>query len=157
MAAQAPVEAVDLARVADDIVARTVADVSLRRSGADQVMVHANVDAVERVMANLVDNAVRHAATAVTVEVRDGTGGGAVISVADDGPGIPAEQREHVFERFTRLDDARSRDVGGAGLGLAIVRELVRSQGGDVSLEDNAPGAAGRRPHLPETPVRGDG
>ena len=154
--AQAPVDAVDLARVADDIVARTVADVSLRRSGADQVMVHADVDAVERVMANLVDNAVRHAATAVTVEVRDGTGGGAVISVADDGPGIPAEQREHVFERFTRLDDARSRDVGGAGLGLAIVRELVRSQGGDVSLEDNAPGVRAVV-HLPEAPVRGDG
>ncbi|HEY9378577.1 MAG TPA: ATP-binding protein, partial [Jiangellaceae bacterium] len=86
------------------------------------------------------DNAARYATTAVTVDVRNGTGGGAVISVTDDGPGIPTGQRERVFERFTRLDDARGRDDGGAGLGLPIVRELVRSQGGEVALEDNAPG-----------------
>ena len=151
-----PVEAVDLADVADKIVARTVADVSLRREGDDEVIVRADVDAVQRVVANLVDNAVRYAATTVTVDVRDGVGGGAVVSVADDGPGIPAEQRDHVFERFTRLDHARSRDAGGAGLGLAIVRELVRSQGGEVSLEDNAPGLRAVV-RLPETPTRGDG
>jgi signal transduction histidine kinase len=151
-----PVEAVDLAHVADKIVARTVADVSLRREGDDEVIVRADVDAVQRVVANLVDNAVRYAVTTVTVDVRDGAGGGAVVSVADDGPGIPAEQRDHVFERFTRLDHARSRDAGGAGLGLAIVRELVRSQGGEVSLEDNAPGLRAVV-RLPETPTRGDG
>ena len=151
-----PVEAVDLADVADKIVARTVADVSLRREGDDEVIVRADVDAVQRVVANLVDNAVRYAATTVIVDVRDGAGGGAVVSVADDGPGIPAEQRDHVFERFTRLDHARSRDAGGAGLGLAIVRELVRSQGGEVSLEDNAPGLRAVV-RLPETPTRGDG
>jgi signal transduction histidine kinase len=155
-AVRPPVEAVDLAHVADKIVARIVADVSLRREGDDEVIVHADVDAVQRVVANLVDNAVRYAATTVTVDVRDGAGGGAVVSVADDGPGIPAEQREHVFERFTRLDHARSRDAGGAGLGLAIVRELVRSQGGEVSLEDNAPGLRAVV-RLPETPTRGDG
>jgi signal transduction histidine kinase len=151
-----PVEAVDLAHVADKIVARTVADVSLRREGDDEVIVRADVDAMQRVVANLVDNAVRYAATTVIVDVRDGAGGGAVVSVADDGPGIPAEQRDHVFERFTRLDHARSRDAGGAGLGLAIVRELVRSQGGEVSLEDNAPGLRAVV-RLPETPTRGDG
>ena len=151
-----PVEAVDLAHVADKIVARTVADVSLRREGDDEVIARADVDAVQRVVANLVDNAVRYAATTVIVDVRDGAGGGAVVSVADDGPGIPAEQRDHVFERFTRLDHARSRDAGGAGLGLAIVRELVRSQGGEVSLEDNAPGLRAVV-RLPETPTRGDG
>jgi signal transduction histidine kinase len=155
-AVRPPVEAVDLVHVADRIVARTVADVSLRREGDDEVIVHADVDAVQRVVANLVDNAVRYGATTVIVDVRDGAGGGAVVSVADDGPGIPAEQREHVFERFTRLDHARSRDAGGAGLGLAIVRELVRSQGGEVSLEDNAPGLRAVV-RLPETPTRGDG
>ena len=58
------------------------------------------------------------------------------MTVTDDGPGIPAGDRERVFDRFTRLDDARTRDAGGAGLGLAIVRELVRRQGGTVRLVD---------------------
>ena len=63
-----------------------------------------------------------------------------VITVTDDGPGIPAEDRDRVFDRFTRLDDARARDAGGAGLGLAIVRELVRRHGGTVALDDAGPG-----------------
>jgi signal transduction histidine kinase len=134
------VNPVDLARVADDVVARTTSPVGVCRTGAVELIVRADEDAMARIVANLVENAVRHATTAVTVDVRDGTGGGAVLSVADDGPGIPAAQREHVFERFTRLDDARSRDAGGAGLGLPIVRELVRSQGGEVTLEDSGPG-----------------
>ena len=58
----------------------------------------------------------------------------AVISVSDDGPGIAREDRERVFERFTRLDDARGRNSGGAGLGLAIVRELVIRSGGTVAF-----------------------
>ncbi|GLX01713.1 ATP-binding protein [Microtetraspora sp. NBRC 16547] len=70
-----------------------------------------------------------------------GAGGDtAVLTVTDDGPGIPEEDRERVFDRFTRLDSARSRDDGGAGLGLAIVRETVRAHGGSVHLEDAAPG-----------------
>ncbi|MFI7431472.1 ATP-binding protein [Micromonospora sp. NPDC049836] len=63
-----------------------------------------------------------------------------LVTVTDDGPGIPATDRERVFERFTRLDDARARDDGGAGLGLAIVRELVRRAGGSVELADAGPG-----------------
>jgi signal transduction histidine kinase len=65
-----------------------------------------------------------------------------VITVTDDGPGVPAEHRERVFDRFTRLDDARARDGGGAGLGLAIVRDLVRLHGGSVQLHD-APAGSG--------------
>ncbi|MEU8043892.1 HAMP domain-containing sensor histidine kinase [Micromonospora echinofusca] len=66
-----------------------------------------------------------------------------LVTVTDDGPGIPAGDRERVFGRFTRLDDARARDDGGAGLGLAIVRELVRRAGGGIELTDARPGRTG--------------
>lgn len=133
-------ESVDLGQIADDVVARTVTDVTLRRSGDDDVAVLGDVDALTRVVSNLVDNAARHARTGVTIDVRRQPGDGVRMTVADDGPGIPAEDRTRVFERFTRLDGARSRDAGGSGLGLSIVRELVRAYGGDVRLEDNGPG-----------------
>jgi len=83
---------------------------------------------------------VRHASGRVDVSVGY-EAGLAVLAVADDGPGIPAADRERVFERFTRLDDARSREHGGAGLGLAIAREIVRAHGGELTAEDGAPGA----------------
>ena len=81
----------------------------------------------------------RHASSNVAIAVRTERGG-AVLSVVDDGPGIPAEERERVFERFARLDDARDRDAGGTGLGLAIVRELLHHSGGSISLQDNPSG-----------------
>ena len=61
--------------------------------------------------------------------------------MADDGPGIPPEERERVFERFTRADQARDRPTGGAGLGLAIVGEVVAAHGGTVAVDDSAVGA----------------
>jgi signal transduction histidine kinase len=96
-------------------------------------------EALRRVVANLADNAVRHArGRVVLAAVPDGPS--QLVTVTDDGPGIPAADRERVFDRFTRLDDARARDAGGAGLGLAIVRELVRRHGGTVRLVDADPG-----------------
>jgi signal transduction histidine kinase len=103
----------------------------------------ADADAVARVVANLLDNAVRHARSTVRVTAQTGERAGMsyhMVTVTDDGPGIPAADRERVFDRFTRLDDARARDAGGAGLGLAIVRELVRRFGGNVELTDAEPG-----------------
>ncbi|MGN9776459.1 sensor histidine kinase [Micromonospora sp. H33] len=96
-------------------------------------------DELRRVLTNLVDNAVRHAGTRVVLAA--GPDGSAYhrVTVTDDGPGIPATDRERVFGRFTRLDPARDRDAGGAGLGLAIVRELVRRAGGQVDLGDADP------------------
>ncbi|MEN3539196.1 ATP-binding protein [Microbispora sp. ZYX-F-249] len=94
---------------------------------------------LRRVLANLVGNALRHAASTVRIGVR-ADGAVAELTVTDDGPGIPPEDRERVFDRFTRLDDARSRDDGGAGLGLAIVRTTVEAHGGTVHLEDASPG-----------------
>jgi signal transduction histidine kinase len=107
--------------------------VAWRVSG--EVRVLADPDGLRRVVRNLVDNAVRHAATSVEVcceRVRDAV---VAISVEDDGPGVPESDRERVFERFTRLDDARSRDAGGSGLGLAIVRELVTAYAGTVAFD----------------------
>ncbi|MFC7545902.1 sensor histidine kinase [Plantactinospora sp. GCM10030261] len=98
-------------------------------------------DELRRVVANLLDNAVRHANAEVTVTVRP-AGAYQMVVVTDDGLGIPAADRDRVFGRFTRLDDARARDAGGAGLGLAIVAELVRRHGGTVTLSDARAGAA---------------
>lgn len=97
----------------------------------------ARIDGEElrRVLTNLVDNAVRHASSTVTVSAA-ADDGWTLLSVTDDGPGIPAAQRDRAFERFTRLDSARDRYAGGSGLGLAIVRELVVRAGGTVSLAD---------------------
>ena len=71
--------------------------------------------------------------------------------MTDDGPGIPAGERERVFDRFTRLEPDRGRESGGAGLGLAIVRELVAAHGGTVTLSDAAPGL-GVTAHFPDPP-----
>lgn len=87
-----------------------------------------------RVVRNLLDNAVRHATSAVAVALRV-EGDEAVLVVTDDGPGIPAERVEEAFERFTRLDEARSADDGGTGLGLAIVRDVVEGHGGSVTID----------------------
>ncbi len=97
------------------------------------VTIMVDADELHRAIGNLVDNAVRHARTQVEVAARVDQSS-AVISVSDDGPGIAPDERERVFERFTRLDDARGRNSGGAGLGLAIVRELVIRAGGTVAF-----------------------
>src|SRR5664279_1493240 len=96
--------------------------------------------AITRAIANILDNAVRYATTSVTLSAGQAQDGGALVVVADDGPGIPGVDRERVFERFTRLHDARDRQSGGSGLGLAIVGELIRQQGGSVTLDDASPG-----------------
>ncbi|MBF6464069.1 HAMP domain-containing protein [Nocardia beijingensis] len=94
-----------------------------------------------RVLGNLVDNAQRHAASTVRVAVDRDADGRVVLSVTDDGPGVPPAERDRIFQRFVRLDDARSRDEGGAGLGLAIVRDVVERHGGTIHVTDAAPGA----------------
>lgn len=94
-----------------------------------------------RVLGNLLDNAQRHAAAAVRVSVRR-EDGRAVLEVADDGEGVPEPERERIFERFVRLDDARSRDDGGAGLGLAIARDVAVRHGGTLSATDAPEGGA---------------
>ncbi|MCD9590020.1 HAMP domain-containing sensor histidine kinase [Streptomyces sp. 8ZJF_21] len=94
-----------------------------------------------RVLGNLVDNAQRHAGGGVRVVVR-AEGRWAVLEVADDGAGVPEGERERIFERFVRLDDARSRDDGGAGLGLAIARDVAVRHGGTLAVRAAPEGGA---------------
>lgn len=128
----------EVAREVADRLPEAGADVRLELDGGARV--RGDRQALGRVVQNLLDNAVRHASSRVEVSVGC-EGGLAVLAVADDGPGIPAADRERVFERFTRLDDARGREHGGAGLGLAIAREIVRAHGGELTAEDGDPGA----------------
>ncbi|WP_329075963.1 HAMP domain-containing sensor histidine kinase [Streptomyces niveus] len=110
-----------------------------------------------RVLGNLLDNAQRHAAGEVRATVRRERGQ-VVLAVADDGSGVPETERERIFERFVRLDDARSRDDGGAGLGLAIARDVAHRHGGTLEAGRGEAGgalfelrlpAAGRDPERP--------
>jgi signal transduction histidine kinase len=142
LATAAPAGA-DAAAVANDVVERlgrqVPEGVRLTRTGVQAAGAGAARDAIDRITVNLVENALRyaHSRVEVCVDERDGQ---VLVVVTDDGPGIPADDRERVFERFTRLDDDRSRASGGSGLGLAIVHELARGAGGAVHLEDAGPG-----------------
>ena len=95
--------------------------------------VHGDGARLAQVVGNLADNAARHAATTVSLSLRL-DGDCAVVQVADDGPGVPLENRIRIFDRFTRLDEARARDSGGSGLGLAISQEIARAHGGSLTL-----------------------
>ena len=110
---------------------------------------------LRRVLRNLGDNAARHAAgrLAFSVAERDGL---VLLGVDDDGPGIPEADRERVFERFVRLDDARARDDGGSGLGLAIVAELAAAHGGSVAVAASPLGGARVEVSLPLLADPGD-
>ncbi|MFF7530835.1 ATP-binding protein [Streptomyces bobili] len=137
-AGERPAEArVDLAALAREEAAGRVR-VSVDAEPAD---VSGSRGQLRRVLANLLDNAQRHAREAVTVTVRR-EGGRAVVAVADDGDGVPEADRERVFERFVRLDAARSRDDGGAGLGLAIARDVAERHGGTLMVRGTPEGGA---------------
>ncbi|WP_329247963.1 HAMP domain-containing sensor histidine kinase [Streptomyces canus] len=109
---------------------------------ADAVEVTGSRGQLERVLDNLLDNAGRHARSAVVVTVRRDGDRDAVVEVGDDGDGVPAGDRERIFERFVRLDEARARDDGGAGLGLAIARDVAARHGGTLTVRDAPTGGA---------------
>jgi signal transduction histidine kinase len=135
-------EEVDFGQIAAEEATRNRPRADVRvalRIGAG-ILVQGSGEHLRRLVANLVDNAVRHAASAVEVGLQE-RDGQAVLQVRDDGPGIPAGQREAVFDRFTRLDEARARDAGGSGLGLAIAREIAVRHGGTLAVADGPPGA----------------
>ncbi|MCQ4211360.1 sensor histidine kinase [Streptomyces longispororuber] len=111
---------------------------------------------VRQVLDNLLTNAAVHtpAGTPVTVEVQPGSDA-AVVRIEDAGPGVPPADRAKVFDRFYRVDKARTRDSGGSGLGLSVARSLVRAHGGTLTL-GHGPGATVFTVTLPATPRRGE-
>ena len=128
-----------------DEAALTGADTAVRR--AERVVVDGDPLALKRLIANLVDNALKYGERArARVFTEDGM---AVILVEDDGPGMPEADMERVFEPFHRLESSRSRETGGIGLGLAVVRAVARSHGGDVVLRNRPRGGLSARVTLP--------
>jgi two-component system osmolarity sensor histidine kinase EnvZ len=146
-AGEPPVSA-DLAALVAEVAARFLRQgsaVDVHSEGALPMSIRP--DALARAVGNLIGNAVRYAPH---VRVRVGRRkDGAEIVVDDDGPGIPAERREEVFKPFTRLESSRNPQTGGVGLGLTIARDVVRSHGGDITLEDSPLGGLRARVRLP--------
>lgn len=141
-----PVDLDDLVFDEVDAARATAADITIDVSGVSAAEVLGGQGELRRMVRNLLDNAVRHAASHVTVALTehgvDTAGAVALLAITDDGPGIPSEQTAAIFERFTRLDDARTRDTGGTGLGLAIARDIVERHGGTLRLDTtHRPGA----------------
>jgi signal transduction histidine kinase len=126
--------------------ARRVPVVLAPAASDDGFLVRGSAREYERLVDNLLDNAARHATSRVDVRLRRSSDATQVVlEVVDDGPGIDAADCERVFERFARLDAARDRDAGGAGLGLAIVRAVAEAAGGTVQATGRADGAPGAR------------
>lgn len=128
----------------DDIVLAEVERtrrVPIDASAVSAGRVFGRADEFARAVSHLLDNAARHATSRATVALT--TANGRVrLAVDDDGAGVPPDDRETIFERFARLDAARSRDRGGAGLGLAVVAGVVQRSGGSVHVEDSTLGGA---------------
>ena len=130
----------------DDIVldechkARARCMIIVDTSGVSGGQVHGDQDQLRRAVRNVVDNAVRHAASTVTVTLGEHASA-VMLQISDDGLGVAAEQHARIFERFTRLDHARSRAEGGTGLGLAITTEIIEAHNGHIHVEDAHPGA----------------
>jgi signal transduction histidine kinase len=139
-ATPAPAEPVDLARLVLDELEGRVLAVPVTVQFTSQVMVLASKIRLCRVFGNLLANAERHAASLVEIII-GADPPDAVLEVIDDGPGIPPADRERVFERLYRLEDARRQDPGGTGLGLPIAREIACAYGGRLYAAEHPVGA----------------
>ncbi len=113
-------------------------EVAVTDTVTDRVLFACRTVALRRALRNLLENGAVHGARATARVDRDGSGVRVVIE--DEGPGIPEDDLERVFEPFVRLEASRSRNTGGSGLGLAIARSIVRGHGGDIHLENRAEG-----------------
>jgi signal transduction histidine kinase len=137
----APVDLDDvLLREASRLRASTALTIDGSAIGAGRVQGDAAL--LAQVVRNLADNAARHAAAKIALGLREDNGN-IILTVDDDGSGIATGDRDRVFDRFVRLDEARARQSGGSGLGLSIVREIVSAHGGTVSVAHSTLGGAG--------------
>ncbi|WP_405823830.1 HAMP domain-containing histidine kinase [Streptomyces sp. NBC_01390] len=147
-------ETVDLTALASRLTEQyplTERPLTLTCDGTAPAHVFGNPDEYERLLRNLIDNAARHATHRIQITIRN-QDPWVVLTVHDDGPGVPAEDTERIFERFVRLDDARSRDHGGTGLGLAIARDLAHRHEGTLTLTPRTLGACFQL-RLPQAPT----
>jgi len=116
--------------------------------GPASLVIEGRAGALKRALANLIDNALAYAGpTHVRLAIEGDT---ISVIVGDDGPGIPADRLEDVFRPFVRLEASRSRETGGAGLGLAVARDVARAHGGDVTLHNRQPKGLDARLTLPK-------
>ncbi len=149
MGTEAPVPT-DLAALIADAVAAEKRDgstITLAVNATDGVKLEIRPQAFKRALVNLVANAKRYGETvAVAVSIGPEV---ILVTVDDDGPGIPQENREDVFKPFFRLDSSRNPETGGTGLGLTIARDIIRNHGGDLTLEDAPIGGLRARIRLP--------
>lgn len=135
-------EAVDLDDIALGEVRRLrAAGIDVDGAGITAARAEGDPRLLGQLLRNLADNAVRHSRGRVAIGVLP-SDGHVFVTVEDDGAGVPAEERERIFERFVRLDEARSRDAGGSGLGLAIARGIATSSGGSLTVDDSRWGGA---------------
>ncbi|MFI7133808.1 sensor histidine kinase [Nonomuraea sp. NPDC050153] len=128
-------ERIELGRLVEEEIARRPCRLPLTTDVERGIFVRGNRLRLARLLTNLLSNADRYGDSRIWVSVR-GWADQAVVEVLDDGPGVPAEMRERVFERFTRLDHTRSRDTGGTGLGLPIARDIAKAHGGTLEIGD---------------------
>lgn len=143
---------VDLAAVLADLVRDAAAgEGHATLAAAQPVLAAVHLTTLKRALRNLIDNAIRYGDVArVTLTGQPGL---AIITIADDGPGLPEDQLAAVFEPFVRLEASRSRDTGGVGLGLAIARTALQAHGGDVTLRNRPEGGLEAVVRLPVDPA----
>lgn len=133
---------------------RTTTDILIDTTAVSAAHLNGHGDQLARATRNLLSNAIRHANTRVTVALQERVRA-IELTIADDGPGVPVEHRDRIFERFARVDDARTRNDGGTGLGLAIAKDIVEHHGGTITYDPTWTSGARFVVTLPKQPASG--